>query len=283
LAQSANQHGVRMGPLQSATFTDTPSPRIDFETWMERLNRVYAESVNVGIAQIERVPGKVTVHRYARDNFRQIYVTYAVTIDALPQTGAYRATLTHSGISSPAKPANTKDWKLIAPASFPEPQILEEGETLSLELFANGPAAPRLVEYIRVGRPENLAQRKEPARDAFADNTEFNITEPRIKVNGSALESAPLAGPLQGATLRVEIPSHGVYVLAFRPHPELGMQQSGEVSGSSMKFQIDQDIFRIDCSDRIAPGSGAYNVYSRRISPPETSGSEARVSLTTAP
>jgi hypothetical protein len=42
-------------------------------------------------------------------------------------------------------------------------------------------------------------------------------------------------------------------------------------------FSLDGNIFRIDCADRIASGSGTYNIYAKRdqapkSDPPDNSG-----------
>jgi hypothetical protein len=52
--------------------------------------------------------------------------------------------------------------------------------------------------------------------------------------------------------------------LSFRPRADQGFERAGEVAESSLWFSLGGNIFRIDCADRIATGSGTYNIYARK-------------------
>lgn len=279
-AQSQTQYGTRIGQVQTAYLEDVPAavasavdisdrfreivqsarsvgapqlaiapvaagqgPRAEFETWVAQLSRDYAESVVTGITGIERDAGKATVHRFVRDNFRKVYLTYTMTFESIPGTQTFRVTFSDAAIP------------------FPVPQILRDGETIALDLAVDSRTGRRMVDYIRVGTGI-LKLRREVARNVYAEDAELTITQPRLRINGVE-ESASLPA-VSAPVVSIDIPGQGRFSLSFKPRSDLGFQMAGEVAENSLVFSYGGNIFRIDCADRIATGSGTYNVYARK-------------------
>lgn len=239
-----------------------PTPSAVFETWVEQLPSDYQESITAGFSRIDREANQITAHRFVRDNFRHAYASYAVTVEMLPESGKYRVAFGASPIPSDVRFSPSEEWKVATPSHYPVPQILEEGETMRLELYTDPRTGQTLVEYLHVGKPAAITLRKEAAHDSYADDAQFVLTRPRLKANGMGREPAVLPDSLSGPILWVYVPGYGRYVLSFLPHQELGFERAGEVSGSSLIFSAAGNLFRIESADRIAGGgSGAYNVY----------------------
>jgi len=273
LAQTSPSFGTRIGQVQTVYFADlpttvgmtvsgsarfgeipdaarlaasTPLPKVEFETWALHRSREFAESVVTGNTGIERAGGKVTVHRFARDNFRNTTATYTVTFETLPGTGRFRVTFSDSTIPVPV------------------PQILRDGEEVALGLAVDPRTGRRMVEYIRAGSGLMHA-RLDVARDVYAEDAELAITQPHLRVNGieqPAGETVTLSAPV----VQVNIPGQGRYLLSFKPRASEGFELAGEAAQNSLVFSIGADIFRVDCTDRIATGSGTYNIYARKDS-----------------
>jgi hypothetical protein len=274
-AQSA-QYGTRIGQVQTVYLRDIPvaagptvpfagparigelpdaarattgipalTPKAEFETWAEQRSRDYAESVLPGSTDIERAPGKATVHRFARDNFRNLYVTYTMTFEPVAEADAFRVSFSESAIPVPV------------------PQILRDGETVALTLAEDARTGRRLVDYIRVGTGVMHSRASVP-RDIYADDAELAIAKPRLRVNGVEQPAASVPGMLSAPVIWIDIPGQGRYDVSYRPRGNEGFVRAGEVSENSLVFSLDGNIFRIDCSDRIATGSGTYNIYARK-------------------
>ena len=139
-AQPSPRYGTRIGQIQTVYLLDIPvtpgptipfagparigdlpeaarvtsgapavTPKAEFETWSEQTFREYAESVVTGSTNIERASGKATIHRFVRDNFRDLYLTYTMTFEPIGKTDTYRVTFTDSAVP------------------YPVPQILRDG------------------------------------------------------------------------------------------------------------------------------------------------------------
>jgi len=275
LAQSA-QYGTRIGQVQTVYLRDIPvtpgptvpfagparigdlpeavretsgapavTPKAEFETWAEQRFKDYAESVVTGSTDIERAPGKATIHRFVRDNFRNLYVTYTMTFEPIARTDTFRVTFADSAVPSPV------------------PQILRDGETIALTLASDARTGRRLVDYVRVGTGV-MHSRSGVSRDVYAEDAELTIAKPRLRTNGVEQRAANPTATVSAPVMQVDIPGEGRYDLSFRPRPDLGFERAGEVAENSLWFSLGGNIFRIDCADRVATGSGTYNIYARK-------------------
>ena len=238
---------ARIGELPAREVSGTPAstPKAEFETWVEQRSKDYAESVLAGSTDIERSLDKATVHRFVRDNFRNLYVTYTMTFEPIAKTDTFRVTFSDSTVP------------------YPVPQILHDGETIALTLAADARTGRRLVDYIRVGSGVMRSRASVP-RDVYAEDAELTIAEPRLRSNG--VEQRPGSGPakVSAPVIRIDIPGQGRYDLSFRPRADQGFERAGEVSENSLVFSVGGNIFRLDCADRVATGSGTYNIYARK-------------------
>ena len=273
LAQSSASYGTRIGQVQTVYLADIPTTvgmivsgsarfgevpdaarlkgsvplvKAEFETWTVHRSRDFAESVVTGNTGIERAAGKATVHRFARDNFRNTNLTYTITFEALPGTELFRVTFSDASIPVPV------------------PQILRDGEEIALNLAEDARTGRRMVDYIRVGSG-TMRARLDVARDVYAEDAELAISQPRIRINGVEQPAGELV-MLSASVVQVNIPGQGTYHLSFKPRAAEGFERAGEAAQNSLMFSIDGNIFRVDCTERIATGSGTYNIYARKDS-----------------
>lgn len=202
---------------------------------------------------------KTVVHRFFRDDYSRIYVSYTVNVEPLPE-GTYRVSLGPSTVELPAQLRAKADWKFLSPAKFPVPQILGDPDAIRLELYLNG-TSRRVVDYIHAGRQDRMVMRADAPHAYYADDAEFVVARPRLAVNGVSREMLAPSGPLHGTALMVYVPGHGRYVLTLHRPSESGFENAGEVAGKSLTFSSEGNIFRIDAAERIAAGSGDYAVH----------------------
>jgi hypothetical protein len=242
----------------------TQAPCAAFETWAEESSTDYAESIQTGFTGIERTAGKTVLRRFIRDNLRQVYVSYQATAETLAD-GTYRVSFGPSSDPPTADVRGKADWRFVSPAQFPVPQIVKDADSVRLELYSEGTPANttrQLVDYIHAGREDRMVMRVEAARDYYAADAELSVTQPRLRINGVARDSAAvLPETIRGLVLWVYVPGYGRYVLSLHAHPELGFESAGEAAGNSLTFTADGNVFRMDTSERVAAGSGTYTVY----------------------
>ena len=262
--QLANDNGADIPLVRNPDGSTTlllvsARPSGAFETWAEQKSSDYVESAKTGFEGIERTEGKAILRRFVRDDIRQIYVSYEVTVETLAD-GTYRLAFGPSSSEPPADLRGKADWKLQSPVRYPAPQIMKDSDAVRLELHSNG--GRRVVDYVHVGRQDRMVMRTQAPHESYAGDAELTIAEPNFRVNGVAAAAVGTPDTLRGAVLWVYVPGHGRYILSLQAHTDLGFESAGEVAGSSLMFTAaDGSVLRIDCAERIASGSGTYLVH----------------------
>ena len=300
VAHAADEDGIRVGQVQFAYFVETfqanmtldqalaaaksggttalplraPTTRAEFDTWVAPLSRQYQESILTGFADTKHQDGKTVIDRFVRDNFRHVYVSYEVTVELLPGD-TYRATFAQS--TAPVPESIASGWQVTSTLNFPVPQILQDGDTVTLDLYSDNKTGQRVVEDIHFGKQASMVLRKGAARDVYADD-DLTIAQPRVRKNGVALELSEVSGSLAGPVLWIYVPGEGRYVLSLKQRA--GFKRVGEVVGNSVRFNVGGNVFRIDCGERIADaGSGTYNLYAMQDSEWEPADAKDRAGL----
>jgi hypothetical protein len=273
-AQSPNSHSVRLSgstiPRNAFGFAyvngrvvepTTIPEHAEIDVWVEQIPKQYMESISSGFVNQPDDFDDTPFERFIRDHFHKVYIRYAIKIERTSEPYKYRLTFSPAQSPPPSDIAKDPEWKIVDPP-LPAPQIVGNTEPLSIELFSNPPSTRRVVDVIRVG-VGLFRTRTEGGRDVYADDAEMTLLNPKLKVNGIPA-NLPSAAKLQGKSIQLSIPAHGTYTLALRPlTPE--MKRAGEIEGQRLTLQIGGDIFRLDCDDSVATGSGIYNVYAQAL------------------
>jgi hypothetical protein len=146
---------------------------------------------------------------------------------------------------------------------YPPPQTVYVGDTIALDLMENRSTRQKIVDYIRIQSREHLfSSIQGTARDFSVEDAELRIAQPKVTLNGKALETEgnilpAVTGPLVWFTL----PNRGRYVLSIAPHASLGFVKAGEIRADSLTFTLGGDTITLDCNGPIAPGYTPYNLY----------------------
>ena len=240
-----------------------PGPRADFETWVEGIDRQYAESITTDF-EVDKQADKVVIQRWVRDNFRRLYIRYSITLEMLPKAenaaGTYRVTFRDSDAAIPK--GIDPDWNVVAPPQYPVAQIARDGDTIPLPLYINQARGQRLIEYIHLGQQPPVV-RKDAPRDVYTDAPEFDISQPKFRLNGVEQVLTAPSDPSHGASLWIYVPDLGRFNLSFKPAPDFEL--AGEAWGNSLIFTINRNLLRLEGAERIAAaGSAPYRIYVRK-------------------
>ncbi len=245
-------------PGASPKNIDNSIPCIQFDAWLEKLPSDVAESVTAELSNIERTDSKMSAQRRVRDNLGQVFVSYSVTVEKLPEAGAYRVSFGDSSTPPPTDLRPNEQWKIAAPPQYPLPQIVRDGDEIRLPLYSASGRA-ELVDYIHTGRPDRMARRNDAAHDAYSLDAAFTLARPSLTVNGITVPSGNVPAMLSGETPWVYVPGFGRFILSFAPHP--GLEWTGEVHGQLATITSGGNLLRIHSAERIAAGDAVYNLY----------------------
>ena len=218
------------------------------------------------------------VHRMLLDRAKRVYFGYSVQIEPQPERNTFRLIFQPLSLTAALTKRLGDDpssWKALPSTKFPAPQVIRSGEVLELNLLSNTSWGQQLTEYVTVQEPQrapgfgelNRAAREfsfapGPPRDLAVGDIALQLREPRVFINGRFEESSGrMMSDETGAAVWIYIPKQGRFLLSAIPNPKQGFRRAGEIRGNSMRFAVGGNTYSVTCGSRIAPGTGAYNLY----------------------
>jgi hypothetical protein len=239
--------------------------------------------------------GRSFVIRYFSDRANHTYFGYEMMLEE-QQPGTYLLTCGKLGLSpmemsmeaTPRLPLNARanssalaptniPWIQLALPSIPEPRLIHQGDTASIELFVDPLTGDKLIDDVHIQPryipiPTGMRPSFQPippaaptvsgeARDYSAADGEFQIVQPFVSVNGN--DDAALRTPraARGSLVWIYIPKHGRYILSLAPRPGLDFKKAGEVRGGVIAFVVGENSVKISCANSITTGDAAYHLY----------------------
>jgi len=195
---------------------------------------------------------------------KKIYFGYEVAVEAR-EDGRYdvRFAPLPAEMSDLGRQDLDEGWLAAPLPAYPNAQTVDNGEVIALDLMENPETGQRIVDYLTIGddalRTETLDG---PARDFTPEDAWIRIMEPLVTVDGEVIEpTRNFSGGISGAIAWIYTPSHGRYLLSLAPRKAQGFELGGEVRLGTMKIETGGSRIELNCSEPIATGKQAYNLY----------------------
>jgi hypothetical protein len=123
---------------------------------------------------------------------------------------------------------------------YPQPQVVAPGDTLSVDLLADGKSGELISEEITVSVPDMGPRPVEvlPARDLKAENVWLQMAEAELSVNGQPV-GEPKGPSVQGEVVWVQLPDRGRAFLSLVPRGGYDFRKIGVASANKISFTIE--------------------------------------------
>lgn len=207
---------------------------------------------------------KKAAQRYIIDRGRGMYFGYDLDAERLPD-GSFRVYI--KPLTATPDQVSPRGLKLAMIASYPEPQIVRDGEVILLPLM-EGPRGYRIVDRIQVSTrtPAGSAfpPEKEP-RDFTMLDVSLQLHEPMLSRNGKPLEPngrLNLNG-IGGPIVWLYVPDRGRFLLSILPHQGYAFERSGTIQGNRLTFSAAGDSYVCQTKFPILSNTGTWNLYVR--------------------
>jgi hypothetical protein len=206
------------------------------------------------------------------------YLGYELILEPQEQPRIYLLTFGKLGITpldvaatySRLLPQNPRAelFTMLPLPDLPEPQLVHEGQTVTIDLLTEPATGAKLIDDIHVVLMHSVYVPRVPtasgdARDFLASDGDFEIFEPQVSLNGK-VQAATGPGSLHDVRSALPwfyFPNHGRFILSLTPHANLGFRRTGEVRGGRITFTLDNDSVKLESIRSIASGNGVYNIY----------------------
>ncbi len=211
--------------------------------------------------------GKNGIYRYMVDKASGAYFGYELTV-APEGSNKFRVTiLPLKNGEDDVKPigGNLAVHPVMLP-SYPDPQVVEEGDTIALDLLVSPSGRQKVVDYIQVSASAipKMAASSEPARDYTPDDGAIKYAVmPRtpISVNGAQVQEGLAFTGKNGSTFWLYFPGRGRFVLSLAPREGYNLQKAGTVSGNTVAFDWEGQHYEMRLSAPVIASGAVFNLY----------------------
>jgi hypothetical protein len=229
-----------------------PGIEIEFNATLEPVN-----------AASPTLPGGVLLkngrtHRVLQDAPHKVYFGYDVVIEASPDASVFQIRVEPLSADATGSMGMNSGWAKLALPNYPVIPEIRLGATVKLDLLVDPATGQKIVDSITVKQRGVSAA---APRDFAVTDAELMFDRPQLRVGGAVV---PTGGAgISGAAVWFYVADRGRFTFTLAPHPELGFQRIGEVSGVKLTIRDGTTLYEFECQRPIAPGSGNFFVYGR--------------------
>jgi hypothetical protein len=207
------------------------------------------------------------VQRYLIDRAAGTYFGYDLDADRLPD-GAYRVyirPLTARPQDVSRGHSGPPTLKLAPIPSYPEPQIVRNGEVILLPVMESPRTGHRLIDRIAITTSSSSGPAfpadKEP-RDLTLLDVALILEEPVLLKNGTPVDVArSRSGSIAGPIVWFYVPGRGRLLLSAVPHASWGFTRAGVIQDNRITFTSGGDSYVCRSKHSILGSDTAWNLY----------------------
>lgn len=252
------------------------------------------------VGMIQVVGGdKNLFHRAFIDKAGGVYFGYDVEVEPVPGTNQYKLIFkplsitphlpspprrlpqaSGAGGNADSKANNRQAAELTALTlpGYPEPQIVQIGDTVSLDLLVNPQTGVKIIDLIKIYDSTNnpvlpfsngsgaaaATGGNRPAADFSADAMGFKVTSSILKINGQSVNDDRNGSRLgvTGTLIWFYTPERGRFILSLLPRAGYNFRKTGTIQGNKIAFSIGGNDYEwISQNPIVASGNGNWNLW----------------------
>jgi hypothetical protein len=212
------------------------------------------------------------VHRVLMDSATGSYFGYELEVEPMKETKQFKVTvkalspeflqrLREESVSrKSARQQGLLLFELQLPR-FPQPQIIDDGDTLALDVLVNRQTGVKIVDLITVstsGAPlPEPSSSAGPARDFQVENVQLKVWNYQLLLNGQSV--ARSTGGCYGRLIYFYLPGRGRFVFSIAPQE--GFQKIGVIEQNKISFSVGGDTYEWISGPPIIEAGGNWNLW----------------------
>ena len=213
--------------------------------------------------------GDRVIHRVLTDAERRVVFAYDLAINSDPVTKKFSLAVL------PADEAFRRSFlKDSAPlrahegfATFPKstsPQMLDDGDAVSLELLVNRESGVKIVDVVKVTFDRSLLREKYPEvapKDFTLDAVSLAVKGYELTIDGTVVGKSKSKIGCEGSLLWVYIPDRGRFIFSLVPREGYSFQKIGLLDDNRIEFEFNHEFYEWTAGDSILPTGGVWNLW----------------------
>lgn len=213
-----------------------------------------------------------TVHRLLFDRNSRSYVGYDLLVTTGDPSGPYRVSFQPLSNTSDmlSRFAAGLSLEPMPPAKYPPPQIVQQSDTIALDIMVSSDGQQKIVDYLQLSPPQPVdlppAQTTAEPRDFTVDDEPLTIGLDSFNRTSVFIDGKRFAGRVgfsdqKGGALWMYFPGVGRYVLSLASHP--GFLKEGSIRDHVIAFHDGDHQFEVRLALAIVGSGHAWNLYVR--------------------
>jgi len=208
------------------------------------------------------------IHRVLVDAQGKYLFGYDLTIESVPASKTFtigvgplnsqmEKKLMASNVDGPSPPIAT------LPQSA-EPQILDDGDSFSLDLLVNQKTGVKIVDRVKVSFDRSNLWNDSPKslpRDFTLDAVALKVIDYRLSINGNVVAEGRHGKNFAGALLWCYVEGHGRFIFSLVPRDGHEFQKIGIINENRIEFTLKGKHFEWLSSSPILASGGTWNIW----------------------
>lgn len=145
-----------------------------------------------------------------------------------------------------------------------DPQILDDGDSFTLDLLVNEKTGVKIVDFVRVSfdrsNLENENPRKLP-RDFTPDAVALTVKDYRLLIDGKLVAAGKPGTNFAGPLIWCYVEGHGRFIFSLVPRDGYQFQKVGIINENRIEFTLKDNHYEWLSDSPILPGGGTWNVW----------------------
>lgn len=212
------------------------------------------------------------VHRIMTDAKNKIYFGYDIVIEKMGESEKFKVSIKPLS-KSPNQlisrfttvVEDTPDYDSFTAQSlpkYPEAVILEDGDTVTLDILENRRTGAKKIDIIKVtAKPKkfgNYFSEREKARDFTINDVDLRFDAPEILINGA---KSKIGGGASGNVIWIYIYGKGRFIFSFAPQPKYNFQKTGMILDNKIMFEYNGDSYEFINKSPVLGSAGKWNLW----------------------
>ena len=185
-------------------------------------------------------------------------ITRKFSLAVLPADEAFRRTFLKD--FTPSRPNGPF-------ATFPRsttPQILDDGDAVSLDLLVNDESGVRIVDVVSVTFDRSILREghlESAPKDFTLDAVALAVKNYSLTINGNLVGKSKSSLGCTGALLWFYIPERGRFIFSLVPREGYDFEKVAVLDDNRIEFTLDGERYEWLSSTSILPNGGTWNLW----------------------
>jgi hypothetical protein len=207
------------------------------------------------------------IHRVVSDASRQVIFGYDLWIDADPKTKKFSVAVLPADKAFRSKflkdSAIQREDVFATFQNSTSPQLLADGDAVSLELLVNRQLGVKIVDVVKLSFDRSKLRERsfDPIKDFTPDAVALSVRNYQLLIDGKLIGSSNSTTGTAGSLLWFYVPGRGRFIVSLVPRDGYSFEKIGVLDENRIEFSAGGEHYEWLSGAPILAGGGAWNVW----------------------